>query len=348
MKAKESAIYLLKKLLKMILTVLLVMTIIFFLIRLMPSNPVDRYIDEQMTAYGLTYEDAKARASFLFAMDLDKPLALQYVDYLGQTLRLDFGESLLSPGIPVMQIIASRLPWTLFTVGSGLLLSFIVGAVIGAIMAFKRDRWYEPVITGTASFLSAIPDFLLAIFLLLLFGVIRWGDYGTLMPIKMLRGNFSIGMKPGWNIAFIKDVCTHAAVPILTYMLSQVGVWILLMKGCTTSCLNTDYVTMAKIRGLSSGKVLFSYICRNAMLPIVTELAMRMGFIVGGALIIEQLFVYQGIGLELLNATNGRDYPLMQGIFLIMSVAIVLCNFLAEVLYVVLDPRIKTTGGKTK
>lgn len=97
-------------------------------------------------------------------------------------------------------------------------------------------------------------------------------------------------------------------------------------------------------QGLSSGRILFSYIGRNAMLPIVTEFAMRLGFIVGGALIVEQLFVYQGIGLELLNATNGRDYPLMQGVFLIMTISIVVCNFLAEVFYVVLDPRIKVEG----
>ena len=233
-----------------------------------------------------------------------------------------------------MTIIAARLPWTLFTVGTGLLLSFIVGVTIGAAMAFKRDKWYEPVISGIASFLSSVPDFLIAITLLLIFGVIEWGGKGTLVPIFMLRGNYSMGVSPGWNLPFIKDILLHAALPVFTYMLSQIGIWVLLMKGCTTSCLNTDYVTVAKIRGLSSGRILFSYI----------GFAMRLGFIVGGALIVEQLFVYQGIGLELLNATNGRDYPLMQGVFLIMTISIVVCNFLAEVFYVVLDPRIKVEG----
>lgn len=344
MKHLSSVVYLLKKLLKMALTVLLVTTIIFFLVRLMPSNPIDRYVEEQMVQYGISYAEARSRAATLFSMDLDKPLFEQYLEYIMKVLRLDFGDSLLSPGVPVMQIVAARLPWTLFTVGTGLILSFLVGIVIGAIMAFKRDRWYEPVVTGISSFLSAVPDFLIAICLLLIFGVIRWNGETTLLPIGMMRGTYSMQMKPGWNIEFIVDVLKHGIIPILTYMLSQLGVWVLLMKTCTTSCLNTDYVTMAKIRGLSSGKVLFSYIGRNALLPITTEFFMRLGFIVGGALIIEQLFVYQGIGLELLRATNGRDYPMMQGIFLIMSIAIVLCNFLAEVLYVVLDPRIKTGG----
>ncbi|HJA68261.1 MAG TPA: ABC transporter permease [Candidatus Mediterraneibacter cottocaccae] len=347
MKYRATVIYLLKKLFKMVVTVFVVTTIIFFLIRLMPSNPVQQYIVEQMVQYGMTYEDAQTRAAFLFSMDLDKPLLIQYIEYLGNVARLDFGDSLLSPGVSVMTIIANRLPWTLFTVGIGLVLSFIVGVAIGALMAFKRDKWYEPVISGIASFLSSIPDFLIAITLLLIFGVINWGGHGTIIPISMMRGNYSMGITPGWNFAFISDIFMHAALPILTYMLSQIGIWVLLMKGCTTSCLNTDYVTVAKIRGLSSGRVLFSYIGRNAMLPIVTEFAMRLGFIVGGALIVEQLFVYQGIGLELLNATNGRDYPLMQGVFLIMSIAIVVCNFLAEVLYVVLDPRIKSKGGRS-
>ncbi len=345
MKRLPSVTYLAKKLLRMLLTVLLVATIVFFLVRLMPSNPIDLYVEEQMVQYGLSYAEAQSRAESLFSMDLDKPLFLQYLEYIGKVFRLDFGDSLLSPGVPVMQIIAARLPWTLFTVGMGLILSFLVGIVIGAIMAFKRDRWYEPIVTGVASFLSAIPDFLIAICLLLIFGVIRWNGESTLVPIGMMRGTYSMQMTPGWNMAFLLDVLKHGMVPILTYMLSQLGVWVLLMKTCTTNCLNTDYVTMAKIRGLSSGKILTSYIGRNALLPITTEFFMRLGFIVGGALIIEQLFVYQGIGLELLRATNGRDYPMMQGIFLIMSIAIVLCNFLAEVLYAVLDPRIKTGGA---
>ncbi len=346
MKINNTVLYVLKKFLKMLFTIWVVMTLIFFLIRLMPSNPVERYIQEQMIQYGISLEEAQSRASFLFSLDLDKPLIEQYFTYMGKALRLDFGNSLLSPGVPVMSIIAQRLPWTLFTVGTGLVLSFIIGTATGAVLAYRRNKWYEPIVSGTASFLSAIPDFLIAIFLLILFGVVTWGGRGTIIPISMLRGNYSLGVKPGFNLAFIIDALRHGMLPILTYMFSQLGVWILLMKGSTISTLSSDYVTMAKVRGLKFSRILTSYVGRNAMLPIVTEFAMRMGFVVGGALIIEQLFVYQGIGLELLKATNGQDYPLMQGIFLIMTIAIVLSSFLAEILYVVLDPRIKSRRGK--
>ncbi len=347
MNRKATLIYLAKKLLKMLFTIWVVTTLIFFLIRLMPSNPIERYIEDQMVQYGISYDDARAKASFLFSMDLDKTMFRQYLDYLSRVVRLDFGDSLLSPGVPVMRIIAARLPWTLFTVGLGLLLSFLVGIAVGTVMAFKRDKWYEPVVSGFASFLSSIPDFLIAIFLLLFFGVLNWGGRGSILPIGMLRGTFSMRMTPGWNLPFIRDVLLHGLLPILTYMFSQLGIWILLMKGSTTSCLSADYVTMAKVSGLKSSRILFSYIGRNALLPIVTEFAMRLGFIIGGSLIIEQLFVYQGVGLELLKATSGRDYPLMQGIFLIMTVAIVVSSFVAEVLYSVLDPRIKRGGGRT-
>lgn len=342
MKKYSAFIHIIKRFLKMVFTIWVVMTLVFFLIRLMPSNPVDTYIQEQMIQYGISLEEAQARASFMFSLDLDRPLIEQYFVYLKNAIKLDFGNSLLSPGVPVMAIIGQRLPWTLFTVGSGLVLAFVIGITIGTVLAFKRDKWYEPIISGIASFLSAIPDFLIAIFLLLFFGVVSWGARGTIIPIAMLRGNYSMGVTPGFNLPFIWDALKHGMLPILTYTFSQLGIWVLLMKGSTISTLSSDYVTMAKVRGIKPRKILTSYVGRNAMLPIVTEFAMRLGFIVGGALIIEQLFVYQGIGLELLKATNGQDYPLMQGIFLIMTIAIVLSSFLAEILYVVLDPRIKT------
>lgn len=329
----------------MLFTIWVVTTIIFFLIRLMPSNPVDRYVDEQMVQYGISLDEAKAKASSLFSMDLDKSMLEQYLGYIGQVIRLDFGNSLLSPGVPVMTIIAERLPWTLFTVGTGLILSFVIGIASGTILAFKRDKWYEPVVSGIATFLSSIPDFLIAIFLLLLFGVIAWGGGEPILPMEMLRGNYSMGVTPGFNAPFILDALSHGLLPILTYMISQVGIWLLLMKGSTISTLSADYVTMAKVRGIKPRRILMAYIGRNAMLPIATEFAMRLGFIIGGSLIIEQLFVYQGIGLELLKATNGQDYPLMQGIFLIMTIAIVVSSFLAEIFYVILDPRIKAKEG---
>ena len=246
---REFVIFLIKKLAKVLFTVWVVTTLIFFLIRLMPSNPIQQYVQNLVVQYGMTYEEASARASSLFSIDLDANVFSQYIRYLQQAARLDFGTSFLSPGVQVSEIIAARLPWTLFTVGSGLLLSFIVGTVLGAIAAYRRESWYEPIISGVSSFLSAIPDFLIAIFLILFFGVFTWGGRGSIIPIFQLRGNFSPGATIGWNWEFIGSVLDHAMVPILTYFFSQIGIWVLLMKGSTAGCLNADYATIARARG---------------------------------------------------------------------------------------------------
>lgn len=342
------AFFIARKLLKVVFTVWVVTTLIFFLIRLMPSNPIERYIQNLVVQYGMTYEESAARASALFSIDLETSLFTQYLEYLSGAIRLDFGTSFLSPGVSVTTIIAARLPWTLFTVGMGLIFAFAIGIVLGALAAYQRNAWYEPIISGTSSFLSAVPDFLIAIFLILFFGVFTWGGRGSLVPIFQLRGTYGPGVTPGWNMPFLRSVWGHGFVPILTYFFSQIGIWVILMKGSTTSCLNSDYATIARARGLPPGKILRSYIGRNAMLPIATEFAMRLGFILGGSLIIEQLFVYQGLGLELLNATSNRDYPLMQAVFLVMTIAIVLSNLMAELLYGVLDPRIRQEGKESR
>lgn len=340
-KRKQKLKFALGKLSKALFTIWLVTTLIFFLIRLMPSNPVDVYVQQLITNYGFSMEEARARASTIFSIDLEASLFSQYMSYLGGLLRGDLGESILSPGVKVTDIILKRLPWTLFTVGLGLLISFVIGTILGAIMAFRRDRWYEPVITGVASVMGSIPDFIIAIFLILAFGVIQWGSRASsLVSIQYLRGTFTPGITPGFSWAFAKDILLHGALPILTYVIAQVGTWILLMKGSTIATLNQDYVQLATARGIPSRRILYRYIGRNAMLPIATELAIRIGFILGGSLIIEQLFVYQGLGLELLNAVHARDYTLMQGIFLVLTTAIVLSNLFAEYLYGVLDPRV--------
>ena len=141
-----------------------------------------------------------------------------------------------------------------------------------------------------SSFLSAIPDFLIAIFIILIFGVFTWGGTKSIVPIFQMRGNYGVGVTQGFNWPFIKSIFAHGFGPIMTYFFSQIGIWVILMKGSTTGCLNADYAIIARARGLHPKTILSSYIGRNAMLPIATEFAMRLGFIIGGSLIIEQLF----------------------------------------------------------
>lgn len=332
--------FLVRRLAKAVFTIWFVTSLTFFLIRLMPSNPVEVYINELILNYGLTYAEARDQAASLFALDLDAPLWKQYLDYMLNLVHGDLGTSLRSPGTPVTSIIVSFLPWTIFSVGLGLVISFTVGVALGMIMAYKRDAFWEPILSGVASTLSAIPNYIIGIVLLVYLGV-YWG----LVPIHQMRGSRSPGIEPGFTLVFIKDILFHAALPIATYVLATIGGWILSMKSSTLSTLGEDYVTVARARGLPERRITTAYVGRNAMLPLVTQLLISIGFIVGGSILIESIFVYQGIGLRLLEALNNRDYPLMQGIFLIITISVVVSNLLADFVYGWLDPRVRISGG---
>jgi peptide/nickel transport system permease protein len=332
--------YVVRMLSRAIFTVWFVTSLIFFLVRLMPSNPIDVYINELIVQYGLPYAEARDQAASLFAIDLDAPLHEQYFDYMGQLLHGNLGESLRSPGTPVWTIIIAFLPWTLFSVGLGLIISFILGVLIGMLLAYKRQAWWEPVVSGTASVLSSIPNYIVGIVLLVYLGV-----YWDLVPIHQMRGSRSPGIQPGFTWVFIKDIFFHAALPVLTYVLSTIGSWILSMKSSTIGTLGEDYVTVARARGLSEGRITTAYVGRNAMLPLITQLLISIGFVVGGSILIESIFVYQGIGYRLLAALTTRDYPLMQGIFLVITISVVVSNLVADFIYGWFDPRVRVAGG---
>jgi peptide/nickel transport system permease protein len=340
MRAARSS-YLLRRLVKAFSTILFVTTLVFFLVRLMPSNPVEVYINELIVQYSLTYAEAKDQAASLFAIDLDEPILRQYFGYMGNLFQGDMGTSLRSPGTSVTSIIARFLPWTIFSVGTGLLISFTLGMILGMLTAYRRDAFWEPIVSGIGSFLSSIPDYIIGILLLVYLGV-RW----ELVPIHQMRGSTSPGIQPGFTWTFIKDIFFHAALPITTYVLATIGGWMLTMKSNTISTLGEDYVTVARARGLSERRITTAYVGRNASLPLIAQLAISIGFVVGGSILIEFIFVYQGIGFQLREAINTRDYPVMQGIFLVITISVILSNLAADYVYGWLDPRIRIGGGE--
>jgi len=330
-----------QKLARTAFTIWFVTTIIFLLVRLMPSNPIEVYINELILQYGLTYDEARDQAASLFALDLHSPMYVQYFDYLNSLLHGSLGTSLRSPGTPVTSIILKYLPWTLFSVGIGLLISFTVGVAIGMVTAYQRDSWWEPLVSGMASVLSSIPSYIIGIVLLVVLGI-----YLEVIPVNEMRGSMTPGMQPGFTWEFISDIFFHAFLPIATYVLATSGNWLLTMKSSTMSTLGEDYVTVARARGLTEGRIITAYVGRNAMLPLVTQLLISLGFVVGGSILIENIFVYPGIGFRLLQSLNTRDYPLMQGIFLIITVSVVISNLLADFIYGWLDPRVRVAGGE--
>jgi peptide/nickel transport system permease protein len=335
---KVRSSYLWRRLAKALFSIWLVATITFFVIRAMPGNAVDILIQE-LTAQGMSAEDAKNQAAALMNIDLDQPLAGQYLDYLGNTLRGDLGNSYKSAGLSVTDMIVQVLPWTLFSVGLALLITFVVGIALGTIMAYKRDTWIDHLLSNVAATLDAISPYLIGLLAILLLGL-TW----KLVPIMDMRGAMSPGIKPGFTLEFLTDVFRHVRVLLLVYVLSSIGSWMLQMKSNTVATLGEDYVTVARARGLTDGRILTAYVGRNATLPLFTRLAISVGFVVGGSVLLETLFTYRGIGFLLARSISERDYPVMQGVFLIITISVVFANLLADYVYGWLDPRVHIMG----
>jgi peptide/nickel transport system permease protein len=336
---KITSNYLLRRLVRALFSIWLVTTITFFVIRAMPGNAVDILVQE-LTAQGMSAEDAKDQAAALMNIDLDQPLAVQYLDYLGNVVRGDLGNSYKSRGLSVTEMIVQVLPWTLFSVGTALLITFVLGVALGAIMAYKRDTWIDHVLSNLAATLDAISPYLIGLLAILLFGL-TW----KLVPIMDMRGAMSPGIKPGFTLEFFADIFKHVRVLLLVYVLSSIGSWMLQMKSNTVATLGEDYVTVARARGLTDGRILTAYVGRNATLPLFTRLAISVGFVVGGSVLLETLFTYRGVGFLLARSLSERDYPVMQGVFLIITVSVVFANLLADYVYGWLDPRVRISGG---
>lgn len=332
--------YLLRRLLKMIFTLWIVITIIFFVIRLMPGSPVDVLVQDLVINRGYSIEEATQQAASLMGIDLDKPLLQQYFEFLAGLVRGDLGKSYRSQGVSVNTMIAQRLPWTVFSVGISLTLSFLLGVMMGMIVAYRRNSLLDHVLTNIAAVVDAVPAYLTAILLFMFLGVIT-----RVVPIQYMRGSASPGVAPGFNLKFIADIFAHLAVPALAYVMGTAGSWMLTMKSSTISTLGEDYVTVARARGLPDSRIMTAYVGRNASLPLATRLAISIAVVMGGSLIIERIFTYQGIGYLLSQALYSRDYPVMQGVFIVTTVAVIVANFLADLLYGVLDPRARVTGG---
>jgi peptide/nickel transport system permease protein len=330
--------YALRALLQAVLTIFAVTTFTFFLIRLMPGDPFSSKVESLMIQQNLTYEQARTVAAGLFLFDPDEPMIDQYLRYMSSLVRGDLGKSILSAGTPVADQIARFLPWTLFSVGLALTISFTLGALIGLAMGYWRGGILDNVMTFLASILSGIPDYILALLFVLILGVQL-----QLFNVGEFRGGSDPNIPAGFTVEYISSLFKFAFFPVTIYVASTIGTWILSMKSSTISTLGEDYITVAQARGLSQGRILTAYVGRNALLPLITRLAISIGFIVGGSVAIEQIFEYPGLGRQLLRAIVTRDYTTMQGIFLVITIAVVLSNLLSDLVLGWLDPRVRVS-----
>lgn len=318
-----------------ITTLVFVTVLTFLLIYSMPGDPLEQWALEIVEAQGVTMESALAQAQSMYNYDPDEPLLSRLGTWLAGLLRGDLGQSLLYR-VSVNKIVAKALPWTLLVLSISLTFSFTIGLLLGTVIAWKRKTALDPAVTAYAAFTGATPDYITALVLLIIFAItLNW------FPS---RGAYDVGLTPGFNWPFIKSVMHHAALPVLAFTFESSAAWALAMKGSAVSVLGEDYITAARVRGLSEGRIATFYMGRNAILPLVTTLAISFGVMMGGAVFIESIFSYPGIGLFFSEAITRRDFGMMQGLFLLQAATVIFANLIADLVYSRLDPRIKLEG----
>jgi len=312
------------------------LTLNFVIPRLMPGNPVDILLAKLQQRGGSI--DPAARRSFelLLGTGGDESIVSQYFAYLGNIFRGDLGVSVSAFPAPVSEVIASSLPWTVVLVGIATLLSFLVGIALGALVGWKRGTWLDSLVPAT-TVLSAVPYFWLALILVAVFAsALGW------FP---LTGGYDVVLTPAWDAEFLSSAVYHGTLPALTIVVSSVGGWLLGMRNMMVSAMSEDYVLTARAKGLRDSRIMVRYATRNAVLPSVAGFAISLGFVVSGSIITEQVFSYPGIGSKLLQAVQNNDYALMQGIFLVITVAVLGANLVVDLLYALIDPRTRVSGG---
>ena len=324
--------YIIKRLAMSVVIIYIVLTLSFFMVRLMPGNPMSALQAQLQAQGGMSEQQIQQRIQTIYGLMPKAPLGQQYLDYLKNILHFDLGRPITNPGTTVMAVITQALPWTILIVAVSLIISFVIGIWIGNGMAARPASWFSKIWTFVVSVLGAVPNYLVAI-LFLFFFTAKW----KLFPAQ---GAYSVSATPGFNAAYLGSVAYHAVLPILATVITSFGAWALAMKGSAISVLGSEYVRAAEARGLSSRVISRSYIGRNSMLPMITQLALAIGGMFGGSVFVETYFNYPGIGYYMITAINNRDYSLMMGCFVLITIAVVICNFLVDLLYPAIDPRI--------
>jgi peptide/nickel transport system permease protein len=268
----------------------------------------------------------------LFGLD-NRPLWQQYITYVTSIFRGDMGISISRFPSPVSEVIAGQIGWTLLLGGTALVIAVVLGNLLGILAAWRRGGILDSVFPPIVIFVGSFPYFWIAMGALYLFGIVLgW------LPLGHAT---TPGTAPTFSFSYLGDVAVHLLLPALTIVLVSIGGWMLGMRNTMIATAAEDYITMARAKGLRNGRIMFRYAARNAMLPSVTAFGMSIGFVVGGALLTEVVFAYPGVGYQLLTAVQTLDYPLMQGIFLTITAAVLIANFLVDIIYVRLDPRLR-------
>jgi peptide/nickel transport system permease protein len=318
-----------RKLAFYIVTAIAAVTVDFFIPHAMPGNPVASVLARMQG--NVTPATIKALEA-AYGINTKQSLIAQYLSFWGRLLHGNLGVSTSAYPATVTSVISGALPWTLGLVGLATLISFGLGTAAGVLVAWRRGTWLDQLLPAT-TFLQAAPYFFVAFLALQLFSA-KLGWFPSV-------GAYSQGTDfPGWNLTYAGDVLHHAALPALTIVVCSIAGWIVGTRNVMLTTMDEDYVLIAQAKGLPRRRVVW-YAARNAVLPSVSGFSLAIGFVVSGALLTEIVFSYPGIGFILLQGVGERDYPLLQGIFLVITFAVLAANLIADCVYIFLDPRIR-------
>src|SRR5690349_6015193 len=320
--------YLVRRLEFFAITLWATLTINFILPRVMPGNPAEAML---VRYHGRVSPQTIKAIEVAFGLHPTESVWQQYFDYLRDTLTGNFGISVTFFPTPVGDVIKQGLPWTVGLVGMATVIAFILGTLLGMLSAWRRGGVFDAVLPPVFIVISAFPYFWLGLLVLLVFGLtLGWFPLG-----------FAYDLTDSINLSwsFAGQVLWHGLLPALTIVITSIGGWILTMRNTMINTLAEDYVKMARAKGLSPARIMLNYAGRNAILPNLTGFAMSLGFVISGAILVEIVFNYPGLGFTLLQAVHSEDFALMQTLFLMITLAVLLAVLAADLLTAILDPR---------
>ena len=327
--------YLLRRLGFFLLTLWAALTLNFMIPRFMPGSPLQALRDR---THNKLSPAALEQMLTSYGFKPNQNVVVQYLDYLKNMVTGQWGISIgATLGEPVTRIVRQALPWTLGLVGITTMLAFLLGSLIGVVAGWRRGSRLDSLLPPAFVVTSALPYFWVGLLLILVFSV--WT--GGLLPSDF---NYDSGLQPAFTPAFVFSVLSHALLPAATILIASIGGWILTMRNNMITTLAEDYVRMGRAKGLSNRRIMTTYAARNAMLPNLAGFAMSLGFVISGAILVEYVFNYPGLGYLLYNAVQNTDYPLMQALFMLFTVAVLVAVLVCDFATAWLDPRARAKG----
>jgi peptide/nickel transport system permease protein len=317
--------YLRRRLGLFLLTLWAALTVNFAIPRVMPGNEARAVL---ATFHGVSPAALHA-LEIEFGVNVHENLFVSYVQYLGNCFTGQLG--LTAARVPVLTEILQKLPWTLGLVGVTTVIAFVLGTLIGVISAWLRGGRLDAILPPFLFIVASFPVFFVGLVLIDAFAVVlNWLPLGS---------NYGLGATPSLSLGFIGDVINHAILPASSLVIVTAGLWIYSMRNNMITTLAENYVKMARAKGLPTWRIMFDYAARNAILPNLTGFAMQLGYVLGGAILVEYTFSYPGLGYLFYTATTDHDLPLMQGLFLFYTIAVLICVLMADMMTALLDPR---------